>query len=385
MASYFRMSYLRIFLICLLFLNAFSMLWARKSLSSVSLSIEGEKEKGRLGLFPDRETKLSVKIKNQGFLPIVWMRLFLPVGERKVVAFPDGGEEESFAWIMPGQALSYEIEIRALRRGIFAPDYIEVSSGDGFGLKESKKQFMPEKLPSILVFPGLIPVNEKPLIGKMTELEEAKQGIYKDRTLIRSVRDYELHDSAKDINWRQLAKEGKLSVNVREEEDSRRLCFLLDLESYSHEEESFDADGTLRKKRVLDEEGLEEVLSLAASLIRKLSQKQIRCSLILPAYGEKESQILFAGKKEKTEYRMLSALSAISYQGEKTELPLREMTEKRHELGPVFFLAAKESRRLELLKKEKKLRLCPILKEKEGKKKEKNEIAWREVCHESEK
>lgn len=383
-ASYFRMPYLRIFLILLLFLCIASMLWAGKALSSVEVAIEGKGKARRVALFPGRKTELTIRLKNKSLLPIVWMKLFLPTGEKKLLAFADGGEEQAFAWIMPGQEISYQQEIQALRRGIFAPNTIEISSGDGFGLKESIRSFQPKGLPSIVIFPALFPVQPKPLIRKMTELEEARSGIYKDPTLIRTVRDYEVHDNAKDINWRQLAKEGKLSVNIREEEDYRRLSLLLDLESFVYEEESFDADGTLRKKRILKEEGMERMLSLAGSLIRTFSEKGICCSLIIPSYAGKKSRLLLAGKSKRRVDSMLTALAEIDYEGEKTELPLKELAEKRHVLGPVFFIAEKESCRSEELKKEKKYKLYFLLRETEKEKKDQREIAWREVIgHES--
>lgn len=383
-ASYFQMPYLRIFLILLLFLCLASMLWAGKALSAVEVSVEGRGKADRTALFPGGKTELEIRLKNQSLLPIVWLKLLLPSGEKKLLAFADGGEEQAFAWIMPGQEISYQQEIQALRRGIFSPDRIEISSGDGFGLKESKRSFQPKRLPSIVIFPLLFPVQPRLLIRKMNELEEARSGIYKDPTLIRTVRDYELHDNAKDINWRQLAREGKLSVNVREEEDYRRLSLFLDLESFVYEEESFDADGTLRKKRRLEEEGMERMLSLAGSLIRALSEKEIHCSLVIPAYAGKESRLLLAGKRERRADAMLTALAEIDYQGEETELPLKELAEKRHALGPVFFIAAKESCRSEALKKEKRLPSYFLLRETEVEKKDRREIAWREViCHES--
>lgn len=81
---------------------------------------------------------------------------------------------------------------------------------------------------------------------------------------------------------------------------------------------------------------------------------------------------------------MLTALAEIDYRGEKTELPIKELIEKKHLLGPVFFLAAKGSHRSDLLKKEKKLKSYFLLRETEGEKKDKREIAWREViCNES--
>ncbi len=383
-ASYFRMPYLRIFLILLLFLCLASILWTQKALSSLEISVEGKERMSRVSLFPGGKTELDICLKNKGLLPLVWLKLFLPMGEKRLLAFSDGGEEQAFAWIMPGQEISYQQEIQALQRGIFAPDQIEVSSGDGFGLKESKKSFQPKSLPCIVIFPELFPVQPKALICRLTELEEARSGIYKDQTLIRTVRDYELHDRAKDINWRQLAKEGKLSVNVREEEDYRRLSLFLDLESFIYEEESFDSDGILRKKRLLEEEGMERMLSLAASLIRALSEKGIYCSLIIPAYAGKKSIFLVEGKKERRVAAMLTALAEIDYRGEKTELPIKELIEKKHLLGPVFFLAAKGSHRSDLLKKEKKLKSYFLLRETEGEKKDKRKIAWREViCNES--
>ena len=122
-----------------------------------------------------------------------------------------------------------------------------------------------------------------------------------------------------------------------------------------------------------------EMLSLSASLIKALSKQQIFCGLILPEYGEKDNRILTAGKKENPTFRMLTALSAISYQGEKTELPIRQIRQKKHELGPVFILAAGENKRTELLKKEREVLFYSLFREEGEKKKGKGELSWREV------
>jgi hypothetical protein len=110
----------------------------------------------------------------------------------------------------------------------------------------------------------------------------------------------------------------------------------------------------------------------------------MHCSLVIPAYAGKKSRLLLAGKRERRADAMLTALAEIDYQGEETELPLKELAEKSHALGPVFFIAAKESCRSEELKKEKRLSLYFLLQETKEEKKDRREIAWREViCHES--
>jgi uncharacterized protein (DUF58 family) len=378
-ASYFRTSYLRIFLFLLLLLSLASFLWAKKASEQVEFSLEGENGSQKSGVFPGSKTKLRFTVKNTGALPIIWLKILLPFGEKAALKREDGKEEENFAWIMPGQSLSYEEKLLAVRRGIFTSEKLEAVSGDGFGLKEKKFVLSMEKSISIAVFPKIIPVKISSVMSLMTELEEKNQGLYKDPTLIRNVRPYQAGDQAKDINWRQLAKEGKLSVNVREKEDYRRLSFYLDLESFVRIEESFDQDGTLRKKRVFDEVGMEEMLSLTASLIKAFSKQQIFCGLILPRYGEKGSRILTAGKKENPTFRMLTALSAITYQGEKTELPIRQIRQKKHELGPIFILAAGENQRTEFLKNEREVLFYSLFREEGEKKKGKGELSWREV------
>ena len=152
----------------------------------------------------------------------------------------------------------------------------------------------------------------------------------------------------RDINWRLLAREGKLLANVKEKLEARRICFVLDLRSYSYEEQ-IDTPGGSKTVEHADRH-LERTLSVVASAVCALSEKGVICSLAVPGYTVK-------AKEEKPEEArsscvvccadasdpapVLTALAEIDYDGGPAALPLEEMSAESHLLGQVFCFSLK--------------------------------------------
>ena len=336
-----------LFLVCFL-----SWLWTRNSLKDLKLDIDEYELCG----YPGDDIKAGINIKNDKLLPLVWLRAAFPVGEDACVRL-DESDAAVFSWVMPHQELSWEDGYKALRRGVCSVPAAELSSGDGFGLSEAAKSMQLSEPLRFVVFPQLLDIDVSFLLRRLTELEPAKNGLYTDPTLLRNTRDITPSDSMRDINWRLLAREGRLQVNVRETLDTRRICLALDLESFSVEEQ-VDTPGGNKTVYHADER-LERSISAVASALTELTDRGVRCSLVVPGYNiasrgdkpaeDRPARIIAFEEQEGHLQRLLTALSEIEYGGGPAEIPAAELAAKSHLLGQMFCFSLKLNRVSQIL------------------------------------
>lgn len=326
-----------LFLLCLA-----ARLWAKFSLDRLELTFDSDDCRG----FPGDALEFGVSLRNRKLLPVIWLDVRLPLGEDACVAPEEN--EASFLWVMPWQSLRWRERPRALRRGVCALDSVTLASGDGFGLSDMSRPYPLGTPFRLIVYPALTPVDVSRILHSLSEPEPGKDGLYTDPTLLRGVRDYRDGDSFRDINWRLLARQGKMQVNVREKLDVRRACFVLDLESFSWREELEGANGTYEVRRVYAE-ALERMLSLAGSCAEALSPRGVICTLALPSIAAREetpdlpaaperpARLVIPERRETQTEELLTALAEIDYRGEPTRFPVWQIAAEYHSLGQVFF------------------------------------------------
>ena len=313
-----------IFLLCLI-----SRLWADNSLKKLELKIG----RGELCGFPGDELFLPVEIKNDKFLPVIWLSTDLQIDEDACISADS--EDAVFSWVMPYQKLSWDEPVKALRRGVYKMSSLNIVSGDGFGLSELSA---PRKLKydiEAVVYPSLIPVDISVILKKLTELEASPRGYYTDPTLIKTVLPYSSGDSYKDLNWRILARGGELVVNKKEKLDTLRLCIIVDLESYSYEQISEGPSGSQTIYRVR-EESLEHALSLAASLVDAAASAGAVCSVVIPSCGKRPAEVAVPEERSSQTALLLKALAAVDYHGGACGIPFGQIEDIYHRLGQFF-------------------------------------------------
>ena len=321
-----------IFLVCLV-----SLLWTRFSLGKLAVDLDEYEVCG----FPGERISTGITVKNNKMLPLVWLRAAFPLENDLCVKPSD--EPAVFSWVMPHQELHWNDGYEAARRGVVSIPAAELSSGDGFGLSDaSKAEVLPQAL-RLVVYPALMDIDVSFLLRKLTELESSKNGLYTDQTLFKSVRDITPSDSFKDINWRLLAREGKLQVNVKERLETRRICFVLDLKSYSVDRQRETQGGTVIVQEA--DKHLERTLSAVASSVCALSEKGVLCSLAVPSYKvsskedkpeeERPASLVICDDADDPR-PLLTALAEIEYEGGPARLPLEEMASESHLLGQAF-------------------------------------------------
>jgi len=165
-------------------------------------------------------------------------------------------------------------------------------TGDGFGLTQVERSI--HKDARFAVYPRLIDVAPDLFLRNLWNTESGTRGVMEDPTIIRSTRDYMTTDSFKHINWRLAAQGLPLTVNVYEEILPQTVHFLFDGESFSgpdpHPEE------------------MEDALSILASELVLLSERQVSCGLSLCRGAECEPVNLFPSSSHIEE--LLWALAA---------------------------------------------------------------------------
>ena len=338
-AGYMQLGILAVFLVALFLVCAVAFAWARVSLGGIELRSPQED----CCAFPGEEVEVKFTLRNKKPIPLLWLNAALQKTGRDCVSPCEDAQDsdelsEKILWIMPYRKVSWTQRAKAQRRGVCRIEKMMLHSGDGFGLSVQRKTV---KLPAAfryVVYPEIRSTDPTIILNNMTELDAAPSGLYTDVTLIKNTRDYRDGDSFKDINYRHMARTGQVQVNVHEKLTMCKVCFIADLESFV-DIDWRENNGEKVKTYVIDEENLERMLSLIASLIAALHERNVTCSLIIPAIGETEARIVIPEDRQMQVMQLLTALSETEYDCQKTSLPTSEVLGCSHSLGQIFMFS----------------------------------------------
>ncbi len=355
-AAYFDMAKLEGFLIIVLILCLIAFAWGRFSLRKIEVSSAEEDCCG----FPGQLLEAESRLHNRKLLPLIWVDLSFPIGKKTCIESVDEEQPEAeqqsekkaerelrstFLWVMPHQSISWKQQAMAVHRGVCRVEEVKLYSGDGFGLSTQTGK---AKLPCpvrFVVYPKVVPVDVSLILNNMSEMESARNGFYTDRTLLENTRDYREGDSFKNINWRLLARRDEIQVNEYEKLTMRRVCFMPDMFSFTHIEE-IDEGNEKHEERVTEVENMENMFSLLASLIVKLHERGVLCSLVVPACGDRAERLVIPETAETQVMELLGALAEIEYDSEHISVPVDAIAMERHKLGQIYVLSKNLERSL---------------------------------------
>jgi len=289
-----------LFFLCLLMLSA--RLWAMLAVRRVSVTLKADSTR----LFPGDTTTLRYRIRNDKLLPLIWVEIFQPLAKSLCLVPKDSDEirplseyekhefqdtvyseeqvaEKRFSMVMWHQTLTWKSKWKATCRGLYKVTRVRVRSGDGFGLCARRIPFEPQELPVFAVYPCVIPVNVSLFLRDQWDVQSGSRGYMEDVTVLRSTKTYQPGDPVKHINWRMVARQQPLAVNVYETIQPRSAHFVLDTESFNgvvpHEAE------------------LEETLNILCSVLLRLQDVSFPCGLSLPKTGRFAAANFFAKEK----------------------------------------------------------------------------------------
>lgn len=322
--AYVRLVSLTVFLLVVLLLMVLSFVWTRFSLKRVEISARAVSCR----VFPGEEIKLEISVRNGKILPLLWVEVSLFDKHPK---FLEEGSQTGhrISWIMPGRTVSRQIVLKTRARGAAFLDSVQATSGDGFGLGSCSESFALDKTAMMVVYPRVFPVDSSPLADDLRSMQPSDRGRIQDNSLFKGIRDYEAGDSIKNINWRVLARQGQLAVNIYQNLDPGLVTFIFDLESFTVWRTEVTNSG---ERTVLDsirEDELEEMISLAASCVLSLERRKIRCNLVLPSFGENQMNI-------RTQEDILTALAWLEYDGSRCFFP--QLESHLHTFGQVWII-----------------------------------------------
>lgn len=344
-AAYLRAGALEALLIVLLILCLTAYFWSRAALGHIEVELEQED----LRAFPGELVEAGAHLTNAKFLPVIWLEVRFPTAGTVCVAPPpeelsglEPGEapelRESFLWVMPQQSIFWRQRAQAVRRGVCELRHMDLFSGDGFGLSDRRQSAQLRRGFRFIVYPEIRHVDAAPLLTRLSELERSRSGFYTDSTLINNIRDYRRGDSFRDINWRLLARQGTLQVNVHERMAMRRLCLMPDLASFGYTEVK-ETGGERRTVHCVHEAELERMLSVIASIIVEVNAQDVLCSLVIPSAGDTPARLITPEEREAQVTQLLTAIAEINYHGEDSFFPAADIAENSHMLGQLFLFS----------------------------------------------
>ena len=166
---------------------------------------------------------VQVNITNLSRIPVPWLliRESVPVtlkreeGIKKVISVK-GKERRQFTY-----------KIQATRRGYYRLGPLSLSLGDLFGFTKIAGQVNPDY---ITIYPKIIPLRELGLTSNLPfGTVPSKQKIFEDPARPIGVRDYQIGDTPRHINWKATAKQRKLLVRTHQPAISLESFILLNL------------------------------------------------------------------------------------------------------------------------------------------------------------
>lgn len=342
------------FLLCFI-----AYLWSKKVASQLRADMRAVQGVA----FPEEDIVLEVSLDNHGSLAAIWAEVYLPIKNQTLLK-PENCEYETlklqnpywegsaisqtFAWISRYQKLKCNLELTAKKRGVITIDQIYAKTGDGFGIAATVSANRPDKTCDIYIYPKLYPVWTEKLVLKGSTLQVGRKGTYEDVTMLQNIRAYQNGDSFKKINWRMLAKQQQLQVNLYEKIKPQSIIFLLDLQSFSYEKQLPESADNELMHRVWEED-MELAISFVASTLVALAESGCICGLAIPGYEEVEAEFIYRENNRYFVEEYLKALARISYTGGMSVWPEKQMNLLTSGMGSIYIVTqAAADRRLKI-------------------------------------
>ena len=209
--------------------------WAKISLNAVMVSQKLSIQK----LFAGESTTLILDVQNAKWLPVPWFELKKQIPRDLQINGPfifnsstNMNQLLLSASLQKDSKMTWEIEIYCGKRGIYRIGQSVIRSGDFFGLYEDERNG-DEQFIDLVVYPRFYKFEELSLesIKPFGELR-GKEIIFEDISQLIGIRDYQLGDPMKHIDWKASARSMKLQSRVFAPSGSYALVVALDVSTF---------------------------------------------------------------------------------------------------------------------------------------------------------
>ena len=180
--------------------------------------------------------ELTLAVRNQKFVPLPWLQVVdafpadLPLAGEAIILNESNttGEFRTFWMLGPFQRLERTFTIHCNRRGYHHYGPANVSTGDGFGLFDSRAT--PPGVARIIVYPKLYTVAElrlpvkNPFGGQL-----ARQRLFEDPMRTVGIRSWQPTDAPRRIHWKATARHQSLLSRLYEPSEEPQLLIALNI------------------------------------------------------------------------------------------------------------------------------------------------------------
>jgi len=287
LAVHFSMENIAMVLLPLAFVSLISFIWGRYSLQNMSVTCQFDKHI----VYPGDEVTFRCTLQNEKWFPVVSVvfRIPIPAEECLLPACKEDYRmlddieiskarlehtdlkyvfERKFAFLIGHEKITWETKWKAHSRGLFQIEQVELYGGDCFGLFQCGKQLALNRDCYVAICPNFVNVNSTRFMQNIGFSDYGKASIFDDPSQIRMIREYRQYDPIKQINWRILATQQKVMINLYEKLKTKGVHLILDGESFNGEKPQ--------------QEALEETIQWIYSIMVSLTKNNIGCGLSLP-------------------------------------------------------------------------------------------------------
>lgn len=174
--------------------------------------------------FAGEELGMTTTLTNKKLVPLPWVKITDVVPKQLDLIRGDGDidkriiltqtlrQSTSIAWY---ERVSWDYRMQCTSRGLFRLGPAQLESGDPFGFLGNRLRSFDTE--DVLVYPRVVPLEELG-IPPGRPLGEVRSGlrIYQDPSRPSGIRDYQLGDPLKTVDWKTTARMQKLQVRTYE-------------------------------------------------------------------------------------------------------------------------------------------------------------------------
>tara|TARA_B100001029_G_scaffold54931_1_gene44229 strand:+ start:6145 stop:7389 length:1245 start_codon:yes stop_codon:yes gene_type:complete len=272
-------------------------------------------------IFEDGTMSVKFIIKNTG-LGIGFVEIYdsLPPQARIIK-----GSNYTLLYMKPWQEVSFEYSLKLPLRGHYHLGPVKMRVKDAFDLFYNER--LEESIHSFSVFPQVEVLEEQVITSRAPKLLSGAMplNVIGTGTEFYSLREFVPGDSLRSVNWKALAKKGKMMVNETVREDVMDVILLLDAREVS-------AVGGGR------DTPLEMSCRAAATYAKQLLDE--RNNVALMVYGETIERVDL-DRGEHHLFKILTALSSAKPQGNlKLEIVLKDLLPHLPSGSPIILFSS---------------------------------------------
>ena len=242
-----------------------SWMWSRLSLEEVTY----ERTISQPRVFMGEETTLTISVTNRK--PVPWGRLEIEDELPEEVLISDANisasanpnanvlrHSTSMSWY---ERIKWDYTIKSNRRGFYRIGPARLESGDLFGFFNSHLRVSDNDY--LLVYPRVVPLSELGMPAARP-LGETRGGIsiFEDPSRPSGIRDYQVGDPLKTVDWKVSAKMNQLQVRTFEPSSSFTVILVVVVETTARSWEGYSPTN------------LERVITASASIASYASEMQ---------------------------------------------------------------------------------------------------------------